>query len=364
MDTLDILRQRLSNQHLARPQLDQPVEMVAWLGAVQSQDYAAAKWALGMRLKGANDESLDRAFNDGAILRTHVMRPTWHFVAPADIRWLLALTAARVKAILAHYDPRLGIDLSIHKRSRAVFSRALQGGQQLTRDELERALKAAGIELNNLGLTHIVMHAELDALICSGPRRGKQFTYMLLDERVPPAKALHRDEALAELIRRYFTSHGPAQVQDFVWWSGLTAADTKRGLDLVGSLLDHENSDAKDYWFAAVDPAPMPQTAYLLPNYDEYTIAYKDRSHFYDPAAFQSLMTRDNVPFTHVIVIHGRIVGTWKRVLAKNAVQVETKFLQPPSGSEQRALGAALKRYGEFLGLPVEWSSGGTKKTS
>ena len=353
MPKLDILRQRFSNQHLARPRHEQPAEMVAWLGAVQSQDYPAAKWALAQRLKGATDASLDEAFNAGAILRTHVMRPTWHFVAPADIRWLLALTGPRVSVILGHNDRQLGIDAAVLKRSHGVLGLALQGGKQLTRTELNRALQAAGIERSHLGMSHLIMHAELDGLICSGPRRGKQFTYMLLEERVPPVKPLHRDEALAELTRRYFTSHGPAQAQDFVWWSGLTAADTKRGLNLAGSQLVRESVDGKDYWFSPLSAAPMPRTAYLLPNYDEYTIAYKDRSHFYDAPAFPSPVARDNVPFAHMIVMNGRIVGTWKRTLAKNAVAVKAIFLHPPAGPEQRAFSAALKRYGAFLGLPV-----------
>jgi Winged helix DNA-binding domain len=274
-------------------------------------------------------------------------------VAPADIRWLLALTAPRVKALLAYYDRQLHIDAALLKRSRTVLGQALHGGQQLTRPELEQALRAAGMEQSGQDLGHIAMHAELDALICSGPRRGKQFTYMLLDERVPPAPTLTRDEALLELTQRYFTSHGPAQAQDFVWWSGLTAADAKKGLHLAGARLAHETLDGKDFWFAPSTPAPMPQTAYLLPNYDEYTIAYKDRSHFYDAAAFKSPIARDNVPFAHMIVMHGRIIGMWKRVLSSKAVVVETKVLQPLAAREQRALDAALKRYGEFLGLPV-----------
>src|SRR5258707_10282859 len=215
MNLPDVLRQRLSNEHLSQPQFDQPVDMVAWLGAVQAQDYAAAKWALGMRLKDATDAALDQAFNDGGILRTHVMRPPWHFGAPADIRWLLALTAPRVKALMSYYGRQWGVDDALLKRSRAVLTKALQGGRQLTRSEIDQALQAAGIQGSALALGHFAMHAELDALICSGPRRGKQFTYMLLDERVPPAPKLTRDEALAALTQRYFTSHGPAQVPDF-----------------------------------------------------------------------------------------------------------------------------------------------------
>jgi hypothetical protein len=281
------------------------------------------------------------------------MRPTWHFVAPADIRWLLALTGPRVKKLLSHYSRQWGVDAPVLKRGFTAIYKVLQGGQQLTRTQINAVLRSAGIRLGNLSLGHIIMHAELDALICSGPRRGKQFTYMLLEERVPPVKPLQRDEALAELIRRYFTSHGPAQVQDFTWWSGLTAADTKKGLNLVGSQVARETVDGKEFWFVPGDPAPMPRTTYLLPNYDEYTIAYKDRRHFYNASDFQSPIARDNVPFAHMIVMNGRIIGTWKRTLAKSAVRVEAKFLHPPSASEQSALNVALERYGEFLGLPV-----------
>ena len=356
MTLSDILRHRLHNQHLTRPKYAAPADMVAWLGAVQAQDYPAAKWALGQRLRGASDASLEQAFNDGAILRTHVMRPTWHFVAPADIRWLLALTAPRVRALMAYYDRQLQIDAALFKRSHAVLTRALQGGKQLTRAELDRALQAAGIHQSGQGVGHILMHAELHALICSGPKRGKQFTYMLLEERVPPARPLDPDEALAELTRRYFTSHGPALVPDFVWWSGLTAAQARHGLELVKGDLAYESIDGKHYWSSTARPLPMPTAAYLLPNYDEYTIAYKQREDFYDPTVFKTPLTRDNVPFANMIVRHGRIVGAWKRVLPKNAVALETRFLHPASEAEQAALAAAAARYGEFLGLPVEFS--------
>ena len=353
METRDLLRQRLANQHLAHPRLTQPAELVAWLGAVQAQDYPAAQWALAQRLVGATDISLEAAFNAGAILRTHVLRPTWHFVAPADLRWLLALTAPRVKARLAPYDRRLGLDAPVRQRAYAVFTQALQGGQPRTRPELDRALHTAGLRLNGQGLAHLVMHAELDALICSGPRRGQQFTYMLLDERVPPAPAISRPEALLALTERYFTSHGPAQAPDFAWWSGLTLDDAKHGLALAGARLARETLGGKDFWFAPSPPARMPPMAYLLPNYDGYMLAYQDRSHFYDPAAFANPSARDNVPFANMIVRHGRIIGLWKRTLTRHAVRVTTKFLQPPTAAEQRAVQAALQRYGQFLGLAV-----------
>src|SRR5438270_2674002 len=231
MINLDIAQRRLHNQHITRRTLETPEALVEWLGAVQAQDYAAAKWALGLRLPGVTDDDIEQAFTGGTILRTHVMRPTWHFVSSADIRWLLALTAPRVHAANAYWYRRVGVDETTVGHSMDVLANALQGGKQLTRDELASALKLAGIVTEGeQRVTYIVMRAELDGLICSGARRGKQFTYALLAERAPHPRMLARDEALAELTMRYFMSHGPAAIRDFVWWSGLTAADAKAGL--------------------------------------------------------------------------------------------------------------------------------------
>jgi hypothetical protein len=351
----DVLQLRLANHHLAHPQLRDPAELVAWLGAVQAQDYAGAKRALGQRLLGATDGSIEQAFDAGAILRTHVLRPTWHYVAPADIRWLLALTAPRVKAAMAYYDRTLGLDEALFTRSNQAFAQALAGGKHLTRAELDAALSHAGIAATNgQTLGHLVMRGELDAVICSGPRRGKQFTYALLDERVPPARLLAPDEALAALTIRYFESHGPATARDFAWWSGLTITDAKRGLSMTGSHLVEATVDGLTYWCAPGQPPPMPDNAFLLPNYDEYTVAYKDRDLFYDPARSGTPDRRDGAPLGHVIVVHGRVAGTWRRTVRKDAVAVEARWFADPLAEQRRALAAAAERYAAFLGLPVE----------
>src|SRR5712691_6941388 len=272
MTNLDIAHQRLHNQRVAGAPFEKPVDAVTWLGAVQAQDFAGAKWALGLRMQGATDESIEQAFADGTIFRTHVMRPTWHFVSPADIRWLLALTAPRVHAASAYHSRRLELDEVAFRSTNAVLTNALQGGKQLTRDELASTLQQAGIVTEGeQRVTYIMMRAELDGIICSGARRGKQFTYALLEERAPQARTLERDEALAELTRRYFTSHGPATLQDFVWWSGLTGADARVGLAMVKSQLMHEVVDGQTYWLSTAMPTAkdMSPTAYLLPNFDE-----------------------------------------------------------------------------------------------
>lgn len=358
MTNLDIAYQRLHNQNIASSLFEKPGDIVQWLGAVQAQDYAAAKWALGLRLQGVTSDDIEQAFTDGAILRTHLMRPTWHFVSPTDIRWLLALTAPRVNAATAYYYRKFELDETIFQCSNAVFVKGLQGGKQLIRPELVSVLQHAGIATDDLRLTHILFHAELDGVICSGARRGKQFTYALLDERVPQARLLDRDEALAELARRYFTSHGPATLPDFVWWSGLTVTDARSGLAMVKSQLMHEIIDEQTYWFA---PSPSPakdlsQTVYLLPNYDEYMVGYTDRSAVFDALQTDKLDSRGNILFNHTIVLAGQVVGTWKRTIKKGEVILTPSFFTALNTAETDAFAASVNRYGTFLGKPVNVS--------
>ncbi|MGH2495228.1 MAG: winged helix DNA-binding domain-containing protein [Ktedonobacteraceae bacterium] len=360
MTNLNIAHQRLHNQFLSQQTFEKPEDVVQWLGAVQAQDYGAAKWALGLRLQNATDDIIEQAFTNGTILRTHVMRPTWHFVTPADIRWMLALTAPRVLATIAYYDRVLELDSASYVKSNAVLVKALQGGKQLTRAELASEFQRAGIACDHLQrLGHIIMHAELDGIICSGARRGKQFTYALLDERAPQTRTLDRDEALAEFVRRYFTSHGPATLQDFVWWSGLTMSDAKAGLEMVSSQLTSEVIEGQTYWFSTsmLSAHDLSETIYLLPNYDEYIVGYTERSAIFDVSHTTKLDARGNVLFNHTIVIDGRVVGTWKRTMKKDMVIITPSLFVSLNEAETRALVAAANRYGEFLGLSVNTTS-------
>ena len=356
MKNFDIARLRLHNQRLSTTTFTNPVDAVGWLGAVQSQDYAGAKWALGQRINNAADDAIEQAFNAGAILRTHVLRPTWHFVKPEDIRWMLALTAPRILTLSATYFRKLELDKAIFKRSNAVLTKALQGGKQLTRAELTSVLQQNDIASEDLlRFTYLIIYAELDGVICSGARRGKQFTYALLDERVPNAGSLEHDEALAELAKRYFTSHGPATLKDYIWWSGLSPQDAKNGIELIKSKFNHETLDDKTYWFieserTAKDKTPI---AYLLPNYDEYTVGYTDRSAIFDTHHSKKLDSRGNFLFNHVIVINGQVVGTWKRKINKSAVVIELNLFTPLTKAEKHAVIGAAQRYSVFLDLPV-----------
>lgn len=347
---------RLHAQRLVGESLASAVDVVRLFGAVQSQDYAGAKWALGQRTAGAGDVEIDGLFDKGEILRTHVMRPTWHFVLPEDVRWLLDLTGARVRRTLDGRYRQLGIDEDDVARATEAVCRALAGSHFLTRRELGEVLRAAGIPPDGQRLPHLLMAAELDGVIISGPRRGKQFTYALLAERAPDARTLDRSEALAELTRRYFRSHGPAQIGDFVWWSGLTVSDARSGLALAAADLQHDVADDKDYWFdaAAAHPA-VTEAAHLLPNWDEYTVGYRDRAAALppdrpiDPAVFSYGSILSNV-----VTVAGRVRGSWRRTISNGIVRVEIRLFDRLDGAGDRAVEEACARLGQFLELPVE----------
>jgi hypothetical protein len=355
---LDIPRYRLHNQFLSQTNITEPSQVVRRLGAVQSQDYAGAKWALGLRLQACTDAEIDQAFNEGRILRTHILRPTWHFVAPEDIRWMLALSGPRVHAANAFMYRQQEVDRSTIKKSYAVLEKALQGNKHLTRAELGSAFERAGIRnAAGIRLGYICMSAELDGIVCSGPRRGKQFTYSLLEERALQARAWEREEALAEFTRRYFATRGPATLHDFTWWSGLTMADARAGIESVKSEFVHEEIDGKTYWFdhsvaPAIEESP---TAHLLPNYDEYFIGFKDRSAIGELARLAGIKANEPAFLAHVIILDGQLVGGWKRTLRKGAVQLEFKLIADLTQGQQRAVEQAAGRYGEFVQLRVEW---------
>ena len=342
MKIRDVLVQRANNQRLTSAGFKDVADVVRWFGAVQAQDFHAAKWALALRMRGEPaTAALEAAYNEGRILRTHVMRPTWHFVAPEDIRWLLELTAARVNLRAATNYRKLELDGPTFKRCHKVLVKALQGSKHLTRTELKNALNRSGIAANDtIRMAHIMLRAELDGVVCSGQRMGKQFTYALLEERVPAVKALSREEALAKLTQRYFASHGPATLADFVWWSGLTAADARRGLVLIDGEINKERIDDVDYYFARakVKAISAPPSAFLLPVYDEYSVAYRKRQIGLGPNVMQA----------------GKIIGTWKTSIDKNSITVLINAGRTLTTSERSAIANAAQRYVTFLGVNNE----------
>jgi hypothetical protein len=355
--TQDTAQRRLISQRLVDAKLKAPKQVVEWLAAVQAQDYSGAKWALGQRLQDATDDAIERAVAKGDILRTHVLRPTWHFVSPADIRWLLMLTAPRVHAASAYMYRKLGIDAALVRRSNAALTKALVGGNQLTRDELRVVLERAGVPTKGeLRMGYIMMHAELEALVCSGARRGKQFTYALLDDRAPRARVLQRDEALAELSRRYFVSRGPATIHDYAKWSGLTITECRKGLEAVKDALERESIAGKEYWFAPVKTVGLKKplaTAHLLSIYDEYVSGYKDRSAIISAKNGARLLAMGNA-LSGIVVVNGQIVGVWKRVFSDATVNVRLDLFSRLKATETSALHSALEKYGDFIAMRVE----------
>jgi len=354
MNASKILELRLYNSGLSHSPFKSAADAVSHLGAVQAQDFAAAKWALGLRIKNSTDEDIEKAFNEGTILRTHVMRPTWHFVVPEDIRWMLELTAPRVKKLLMHYNRKLDLDDALFAKSNAAIVKALKDHTYITRQELKTILTNAGIETNVQRLAHIIMWAELDGLICSGPRRGRQFTYALMDERVVKAKKLNREQALAKLALNYFTSHGPAQLEDFSWWSGLAVKDARYALDSIKSKVKQATLDGKTYWFSAHTKvtAQKSPSALLLSIYDEYTIAYKDRGDISEGRDIERMISMGNA-LTAVIILDGKVAGTWNKALKKNMVEIRLSPFRKFSKDEQEALESEVAQYGKFVGIPA-----------
>ena len=345
---MNIAQQRLRTQRLTGPGFATPADLVRWLGAVQAQDYAGALWALGLRTTGATEASVEQALTDCTIVRTWPLRGTLHFVAAADVRWMLTHFAPRTLKRAALRFRQLELDERTFARSARLFVKALEGGRQLTRPTMYALLERAGIETaGNRGL-HILWRCAHDGLICFGAREARQQTFALLEEWVPRAKMLNRDEALAELAHRYFTSHGPATLEDFIWWSGLSAADARTGVELSGRA----RRSASTMRSGSAPPLTKTKSPHvvLLPPYDEYTVAYRDRSAALDPA--HAAEARNGI-FRPTIVVDGRIAGTWTRRLERDAVTIALKPFTALTGAPARRVAAAAARYGRFLGRPA-----------
>lgn len=352
---MDIPALRLASQGISRPRRLTVRELVASFGAMQAQEFPFARWGIGLRLTGVRAMDVDDAFTRGEILRTHVLRPTWHFVAAEDISWLLALTAPRVHVAVRSYMQHQGLALPLMNRALAIFERTLAGGTFLTRAELGAHLRQARIELTAMQLGFVTMYAELERVICSGPRRGTSFTYALLAERAPEGRELAGDEALATLAERFFAIHGPATVKDFVWWSGLRTADARRGIQIAG--LRSTEQDGLTYWHLRDRPRRRAGAAgvHLLPIYDEYLVAYRDRIAVPHAPAPMNDPAR-SVSFRHALVIDGQVAGTWS-IEKKSGDQVlKVTPLRRLTRTERQMVVPAAARYETFFGTPLRLS--------
>ena len=352
----EIAKYRLLNQQLAHTKIKSAVEMVEWFGAVQGQEYAQAKWGLGLRLPHLFDNDIENELNDGKILRTHLLRPTWHFVSATDIRWLLKLTAPRVHAVNAYMYRQSELDNNVLNRCSDILVKILEGGKQLTRDAINEEFKKHNVIAKGHWLSYIMMNAELEGIICSGARQGNQFTYALLEERVKYKKSLEkpacpadRDEALAELTKRYFNSRSSATVKDFATWSGLTISDCKKGIEMTKTFLQKEVIEQQEYFFNTTISLPdkQPEKIHLLPIYDEYIMGYKDRS---------AIMTfKDNAisSYDSMILFEGQVIGTWKRTISKNFIDIEFEFFNPLNKYQSKIFDKTVNRFSEFMNLKM-----------
>jgi hypothetical protein len=355
MTSSEISITRLFNQKIEATKFSSAKELVASMGAMQAQDYAMSKWAIGSRLVHSTDEMVETALNNGDIIRSHLMRPTWHFVSTDDIYWMNELSAANIKMKFKSRHRELELSEELILKGEKVFENAISEAGNLTREELDTELQKANIKTVKNQLYHLLFCAELDGILCSGKVKDGKQTYDLLSKRVPNRKMFYRDESLAELAKRYFQSHGPATIDDFIWWSGLSVTDARKGLESIKSLFISEIINSKTYWFSDILPGLQPDktSVHLLPAFDEYLIGYCDRS--------ASLLLTDNPKavssngiFYPVIVLNGQVIGTWKRTSKIEKVIVKTNFFQSPNLHLKSLIEEEANRFGQFLNKKAE----------
>ncbi len=348
---------RLINQQIVGTGFKKPQDLVSWMGAMQAQDYQMSKWAVGIRLSGTTDATIENALNKGEILRTHILRPTWHLVAPYDIRWMTELTAPQIISSMKSRLKELEITPEILKKSNVIIEKALSGNKHLTREELMAALEAQNIATKggDNRPAHLMYMAELSNIVCSGINKGKQQTYALLDERVPVHKAISREEALAKLAHRYFSSHAPATLPDFCWWSGLTQGDAKKGIEAIKKDFIFEKINEQTYLIPNTFKIPkQSESIFLLPAFDEYIISYKDRSAVLSETEHHKKSISNNGIFRPVIIHNGQAIGIWKRTVKKDKVIIEPEFFETRHHHKKELTEDAAKNYGTFLELKTE----------
>ncbi len=315
-------------------------ETVSHFGAMQAQDPAGVLWAVGLRTYGSTEASVEAALDAGELLRTHVFRFTWQLVSPADLRWMLALVGPRLLASAASWYAKTGLDARALKRAHAIIREVLVHAPA-TRATLAKALEDGGVATKGK-LSLVLGEAELTGLICSGPKRGKQATYALFEQRVPDMPPLTREDALRELGRRYLQSRGPATERDLAWWSGLPLGDVRQAMAAADELSQTRKPQAPG-------PSRAAAKVHLLPAFDEYLVGYADRSEQLDPALARRVNAGGGM-LSPVVLIGGRVAGRWSRTLKPSGVQVVIEPFREWTQSEATAVERAASRYAEFLG--------------
>ena len=350
----DIAKSRNISQNITQHENATVKELVSWMGAIQAQDFAMAKWAIGLRLANSTEQQIEEAYNNGDIIRTHLMRPTWHFVPAQDLNWLLALTAPQILKIVSYRDKDLELNVSIYKKCNKIIEKTLLAHTYATRDLIGQELLNSKIDIENNRLSHILIRAELEGLICSGPLVGKKLTYALLESRVSEKKRFNRDESLAELAKRFILSHAPVTIKDFTWWSGLSVSDSKKAFDFVKDQFISEKIGSETYWLTSNSRSKISKTksVFLLPAYDEFLIGYANREASISLSNNKNAISNNGI-FRPTIMVNGKVIGIWKRQIVKNKIIVETNFFESPELNSKLSFEDSLRKYAAFSGMEV-----------
>jgi hypothetical protein len=355
MTLKEVANLRLINQQIAVSEFHSPKELVSWMGAIQAQDLPMAIWAIGLRQEGSTDQMTRSAFDKGEIIRTHVLRPTWHLVAPEDIHWMLALTAPQVRTRLRTRHNGLGFTEAVIEKCIKVINESLEKNNHLERGELAKELEKIGITNDNNRLAHVLLYAEIEGLICSGELKGNYQSYTLLERRAARPEGISREEALEMLASRYFKSHGPATIQDFTWWSGLKTTDARIALEMAMSKLVPSAVGNKTYWSGPINtPAEnFKDVVHLLPAYDEFLVSYSDRSAAL-PEIYNNKTVSNNGIFRPVIVCNGQVTGLWKKSMKPGSVEVEASLFRAVNKNIKDRIVSAAGRFGNFINKKTE----------
>lgn len=352
MNIKALIAHRLSNHRIVNPVFTTPAQVVSWLGAVQAQDYAGAKWSVGLRMPGATEQQVEQSIIDRKIVRTWPLRGTLHFVVGDDVRWMLSLIKPHITSQSASLYRQYELDEKTFTRCFKILAEALKGGKQLMRSELAEVLHKKRIPTDTTRLSLILNRTGLEQVICFGARKGNQFTYALLDEWLPETKTLQQDAALRTLATRYFQSRGPASLKDFMWWTGLPKKLAHQGIEMIRPTLEEETVNKIPYWLPAENHGAQTVSSktFLLPGFDEYMLGYADRSAILDEA-YRVQLNQGNAVFSATIVINGRVAGTWKRTIKKDQVMIEAKAFTAFSKAQKDSIITATNRYAVYLGL-------------
>lgn len=349
MTPSEIILNRLINQQIATPVYTSPKDLTNWMGALQAQDYNMVKWAIGMRLKDCNENTVQDAINKGELIRTHVLRPTWHFVSSDDVYWMLALNAEKIKSSMRARHNFLGLNPEIIKKSQSKIIKMLEEVDFLERDEIINRLFETKIVSDTHQVYHILTFSELDGLICSGPEINNKPTFTLLEKRVPVKIKYTREESIALLTKKYFQSHGPATIKDFVWWSGLNNTEAKKGIEMNKPEIKFVTEGMDNYWYFAEnsDTGIDNYQIYLLPAFDEFIISYRERKFIIADDNYSKLISNNGI-FRPVIIFKRQAIGTWKRTVRKKTKEIDLLLFENTMKLSAKSLRQSLKKYQEY----------------